>query len=223
MPGEVAVPTFKQSLSKNRNNADTLQRAPRGPILTGVLTMPAGPEEKTMRKASLTAAGTLFLLLLAPLALVTAPALASIAPEVDLAWMTEKSVDIVAGEIVDQRCELREDIPGFKEAVITVFTIRVTHRYKGELAAEALTEFAILGGDFGGQSLRASDMPQGLAVGVSGIFFLRDWEGLRVPSAWEFGCAMHSDDAKRKVRTLGHEYEVETLEAEMKALLEPSE
>lgn len=172
-----------------------------------------------MRKASLTITGTLILFLLAPLTMGESPALASIAPEVDLAWLTEKSVDIVAGEIVGQRCELREDIPGFKEAVITVFTLRVTHQYKGELAAQSLTEFAILGGDFGGQSIMASDMPQGLAVGVSGIFFLRDWEGLRVPSAWEFGCAMHSDDAKSKVRTLGREFDVATIEARMQSLL----
>lgn len=176
-----------------------------------------------MRKTSLTAAGTLFLLLLAPLVLSTTPALASIGPEVDLAWMTEKSVDIVAGEIVDQRCELREDIPGFKEVVITVFTVRVTHHYKGELSANTLTEFAILGGEFGGQTFRASDMPEGLAVGVTGIFFLRDWEGLRVPSAWEFGCALHSDKSGLKVRTLGREIEVITLEAEMKAILDTEE
>lgn len=188
--------------------------------------MPAGPgpritdRERTMRKFSLTAAGTLFLLLLAPLMSGTTPALASIGPEVDLTWMTEKSVDIVTGEIIDQRCELRKDIPGFKEAVITIFTVRVTHNYKGELMVNTLTEFAILGGEFAGQTFTASDMPEGLAVGVSGVFFLRDWEGLRVPSAWEFGCALHSDESGRTVRTLGRKIEVATLEAEMKAILD---
>jgi hypothetical protein len=182
--------------------------------------MPAGPEEKMMRRASLTVTGTLFLFLLAPLMVGTAPALASIDPEVDLAWMTKKSVDIVSGEIINQRCELRDDIPGFKEAVITVYTVRVSRNYKGELAANALTEFAVLGGEFAGQTFQASDMPQGLAVGVSGIFFLRDWEGLRVPSAWEFGCALHSDTGGSTVRTMGREIAVAALESEIRALLE---
>ncbi len=173
-----------------------------------------------MRKTSLTAAGTLFLLLLAPLTLGTIPVLASMDPDIDLAWMTEKSIDILAGEIVEQRCELRDDIPGFKEVVITVFTVRVTHRYKGELAANTLTEFAILGGEFAGQTFQASDMPVGLGVGVTGIFFLRDWEGLRVPAAWELGCALHSDSGGTKVRTLGREIDVATLEGEINALLE---
>lgn len=173
-----------------------------------------------MRKASLTANGTLILLLLAPFILGTTPALASIDPEVDLAWMTEKSIDIVSGEIVEQRCELRDDIPGFKEAVITVYTVRVTHRYKGELAANILTEFAILGGEFAGKAFQASDMPVGLGVGVTGIFFLRDWEGLRVPSAWEFGCALHCDTGGSKVRALGREIDVATLENEIRDLLE---
>jgi hypothetical protein len=173
-----------------------------------------------MRKTNLIAAVPLMLFLPALLLSVSAPASASIDPEVDLAWMTEKSVDIVAGEIVGERCELRNDIPGFKEAVITVFTVRVTHRYKGDLAANTLTEFAVLGGEFAGRTMRASDMPEGLAVGVSGIFFLREWAGLRVPSAWEFGCALHSDDGGRTVRTLGREIEVTTLESEIRALLD---
>lgn len=173
-----------------------------------------------MSRASQTTSTALFLSLLALFLSSGTPAPASIAPEVDLAWMTEKSVDIVAGEIVDQRCELREDIPGFKEAVITVYTLRVTHRYKGELAAHTLTEFAILGGEFGGQTFTASDMPQGLAVGVSGIFFLRHWEGLVVPSAWDFGCALYSGTEGRTVRTLGREIEVATLENKLRTLLE---
>lgn len=173
-----------------------------------------------MSKTSLTAAGTMFLLLLAPLAVGTIPVLASMDPDIDLAWMTEKSIDILAGEIVEQRCELRDDIPGFKEVVVTVFTVRVTQRYKGELSANALTEFSILGGEFAGQSFEASDMPVGLGVGVSGIFFLRDWEGLRVPAAWELGCALHSDVGGSKVRALGREIDVLTLEAEIRALLD---
>ncbi len=171
-----------------------------------------------MRKTGLTVLGTMILFLLGGL-----PVAASMGADVDLAWMTEKSIDIVAGEIVAERCELREDIPGFKEAVITIYTVRVTRQYKGELTANSLTEFAILGGEFAGRSFRASDMPEGLDVGVSGIFFLRDWEGLRVPSAWEFGAALHTNTAKNSVKTLGREIEVATLESEIQALLKSPE
>jgi len=172
-----------------------------------------------MRKSSLNTATTLMLLLPVLLLMVGDPARASIAPEVDLAWMTEKSVDIVAGEVIDRRCELRDDLQGFKEAVITVYTVRVTHSFKGGLSATNLTEFAVLGGEFAGQAFRASDMPEGLEVGVSGIFFLRNWNGLRVPAAWEYGCALHVDSGRTKVRTLGREYDVAALKGEIDTLL----
>lgn len=171
-----------------------------------------------MRNTSLNAA-VLMLFLPALLTTVGTPAKASIAPEVDLAWMTEKSMDIVAGEIIGRRCELRDDLQGFKEAVITVYTVQVTHTYKGGLSATNLTEFAVLGGEFGGRAFQASDMPQGLEVGATGIFFLRDWNGLRVPAAWEYGCAMHVDEGRTKVRTLGREFEVAELKGEIETLL----
>jgi len=161
--------------------------------------------------------------LIGALLLLAIPALASMDPDVDLAWLTEKSIDIVAGEIVDQRVEVRDDVPGFKELVITVYTVRVSQPFKGDFTASAFTDFAVLGGEMGGKTFRASDMPEGLAVGVKGIFFLRDWNGLRVPSAWEFGCALHSDESGSTVRTLGREMEKSVLETEIRALLASSE
>jgi hypothetical protein len=166
-----------------------------------------------MRIASLIFTGVLMLCL-------AIPAPASMDPEVDLAWLTEKSIDIVSGEIVDQRVEVRNDIPGFKELVITVYTVRVSHTIKGGLIANAFTDFAVLGGEAGGKTFRASDMPEGLAVGMKGIFFLRDWNGLRVPSGWEFGCAVQNGT---KVRTLGQEFEKSALEADIRALLTPKD
>lgn len=152
--------------------------------------------------------------------LATSPGLqAMMQPHLDLPWLADNSQDIVRGEVVAAHCERRHDIPGVRELIVTVFTLRVAESYKGGLQPSALTEFTILGGELGGEANRVSNMPEDLSPGSRGIFFLRDWEGLRVPAGWVYGCALFADTGGKQVRIIDRDEPTDQLLQRLQTLL----